>query len=81
MRQAGESSSAALVAEFTAAVELVGARVEYAEIRDRETLEAVERLDGRALLAVAVWIGEVRLIDNAIIERGMPARLAAGGGR
>jgi pantoate--beta-alanine ligase len=78
---AGESSSAALVAEFTAAVELVGARVEYAEIRDPETLEAVERLEVRALFAAAVWIGEVRLIDNAIIERGMPARLTAGGGR
>jgi pantoate--beta-alanine ligase len=67
---AGESDPAALVGEFTAAVELVGARVEYAEIRDPETLEAVERLGERALLAVAVWIGEVRLIDNAIIERG-----------
>jgi pantoate--beta-alanine ligase len=78
----GESLPAALVAEFTAAVELVGGRVEYAEIRDPETLEAVERLDGRAaLIAVAVWIGDVRLIDNAIIEHGAPARAAAGGTR
>jgi pantoate--beta-alanine ligase len=80
----GEFDPAALVAEFTAEVEPVGGRVEYAEIRDPETLEAVERLDGRALLAVAVWIGEVRLIDNAIlersnapVERGVPASLAA----
>jgi pantoate--beta-alanine ligase len=77
----GESDPAVLVAEFTAAVEMVGGRVEYAEIRDPETLEAVERLGGRALLAVAVWIGEVRLIDNAIIERGTLARVAAGGTR
>ena len=78
---AGESAAGVLVAEFTAAVEPVGARVEYAEIRDPETLDAVERLERRALLAVAVWIGEVRLIDNAIVERGAPARLAAGGRR
>ncbi len=46
-----------------------------------ETLEAVERLEGRALLALAVWIGDVRLIDNAILERGgATLRLAAGGG-
>ncbi len=55
--------------------------MEYAEIRDRETLEAVERLDGRALLALAVWIGDVRLIDNAILECGAPMRAAAGGTR
>jgi len=85
---AGELDPAALVGEFTAAVEVVGARVEYAEIRDPDTLEAVERLEERALLAVAVWIGEVRLIDNAIIERGntilersMPASLVTRVGR
>jgi pantoate--beta-alanine ligase len=85
---AGELDPAALVAEFTAALELVGARVEYAEIRDPETLEPVERLEERALLAVAVWIGDVRLIDNAIIERGSviihqgtPAGLATRVGR
>jgi pantoate--beta-alanine ligase len=78
---AGESSPAALVAEFSAAAADAGARVEYAEIREAETLEAVERLDGSALLAVAVWIGDVRLIDNAIIDAGVPAQAAAGGAR
>ena len=85
---AGEIDPAALVAEFTARVEQVGARIEYAELRDPETLEAVERLEERALLAVAVWIGGVRLIDNAVIERGnviverrTPASLAPRVGR
>jgi pantoate--beta-alanine ligase len=78
---AGEAAAAALVAEFTAVAERVGGRVEYAEIRDPETLEELDRLESRALLAVAVWFGDVRLIDNAILERGAPARLAAGGTR
>jgi pantoate--beta-alanine ligase len=78
---AGEGAPAALVAEFTAVAELAGGRVEYAEIRDPETLEELDRLDTRALLAVAVWFGDVRLIDNAILERGVPVRLAAGGTR
>jgi pantoate--beta-alanine ligase len=77
----GEADPAALVAEFTSEVGDGGARVEYAEIRHPETLEAVPRLDDHALLAVAVWIGDVRLIDNDILERGPAPRLEAGGER
>jgi pantoate--beta-alanine ligase len=75
---AGEGDPAALTAEFTREIEDAGARMEYAEIRHPETLEVLPRLEDRALLAVAVWVGDVRLIDNAILERGRPPRLAAG---
>ena len=44
------------------------ARVDYIEIVDRESLVPLKRLTGQILVAVAVYIGEVRLIDNAIIE-------------
>jgi len=44
------------------------ARLEYAELRDPETLEEIVTLAGRARLAVAVWVGDVRLIDNCAIE-------------
>ena len=47
-----------------------GARVEYAEIRDPETLEEVAELDAPALLGLAVWIGDVRLIDNLLLVPG-----------
>jgi len=77
----GEGDPARLVAEFARAIEGAGARVEYAELRHPETLAEVLRLEGRALFAVAVWVGDVRLIDNAIIERAAPARRAAGGDR
>jgi len=46
------------------------ARLEYAELRDPETLEEVVELDAPALLGVAVWVGEVRLIDNRLIVPG-----------
>jgi pantoate--beta-alanine ligase len=46
------------------------ARVEYAEIRDPETLEEVVELDAPALLGLAVWIGDVRLIDNVLLVPG-----------
>jgi pantoate--beta-alanine ligase len=77
----GEADSAALVAEFTSEVGDAGARVEYAEIRHPETLDVVSRLEDRALFAVAVWIGGVRLIDNDILERDQAPRLEAGGER
>ncbi len=78
---AGEGDPAVLIAEFRDEVGSSGMRVEYAEIRDPHTLEEVSRVEGRALVAVAVWVGDVRLIDNAIIERGRTPRLAAGGER
>ncbi len=40
-------------------------RPEYMEIVDPETLEPVERVERDARLLVAVWVGDVRLIDNA----------------
>ncbi|RKX31418.1 MAG: pantoate--beta-alanine ligase, partial [Verrucomicrobia bacterium] len=43
-------------------------RVIYAALVDTETLEPLrEIVPGRSLLAVAVWVDEVRLVDNIII--------------
>jgi pantoate--beta-alanine ligase len=44
------------------------ARVDYIEIVDRESLVPLKRLTGHILIAIAVYIGKVRLIDNAIIK-------------
>lgn len=65
----GESDPARLVAAFRRDVETAGLRVEYAELRDPETLEPLARLGHEALFAVAVWAAEVRLIDNTILRR------------
>jgi pantoate--beta-alanine ligase len=43
------------------------ARLEYAEIRDPETLDEVAEVSTPALLALAVWVGSVRLIDNQML--------------
>ena len=40
------------------------ARIDYLELVDAETLQAVEGLERPAILAVAVFYGEVRLIDH-----------------
>ena len=45
-----------------------GVRVEYATLCHPETLEDVTQLSGPTLLAIAAWVGEVRLIDNRVLQ-------------
>lgn len=46
------------------------ARIDYIAVADNETLEPVEKIgENEVLLAVAVFFGEVRLIDNVILNR------------
>ena len=69
MADSGVRSADRLIAEVT---HLLGARrrvrVIYVSIVDRSTMEAVrEVLPGKALLAIAVWVDEIRLIDNTLL--------------
>lgn len=43
------------------------ARIEYIEIVDRDTLWPVANVDRECRLALAVWFGNVRLIDNIAV--------------
>jgi pantoate--beta-alanine ligase len=47
--------------------ELQGVRVDYAEVVDPDTLLPVANACGRALIAVAAWVGTTRLIDNVLV--------------
>jgi len=44
------------------------ARIDYVSVNDAETLKPLEEISGKVLLAVAVWIGSTRLIDNVVVE-------------
>lgn len=48
---------------------------EYAEIRDARTLARIDRVEGAAVLAVAVKFGKTRLIDNIILCPGTKSNL------
>ncbi|MBW1675966.1 MAG: pantoate--beta-alanine ligase, partial [Deltaproteobacteria bacterium] len=39
-------------------------KIDYVTVCDPETLEDVDRVDGPTLMALAVWVGKTRLIDN-----------------
>jgi len=43
-------------------------KIDYISIVNERTLEELSLIDGKALAAVAVWIGNTRLIDNIILE-------------
>lgn len=43
------------------------AKVDYVEVVDWSTLEPVETIDREVLVAIAVFIGKTRLIDNVIV--------------
>ncbi|MDQ6912438.1 MAG: pantoate--beta-alanine ligase [Verrucomicrobiota bacterium] len=63
--QLGEEDAAAVVRQVREEIEAAPlARVDYVEAVNAETLRPVERLSVNTLLAVAVFSGKTRLIDN-----------------
>jgi pantoate--beta-alanine ligase len=69
MVESGECRSDRLVAEAT---HLLGehrrVRIIYASVVDRCTMEPVrDVIPGKAIMAIAAWVDEVRLIDNIVL--------------
>lgn len=65
----GERDAAKLVAAMSAHIAAQPlARIDYVEAVDGVTMEPVETLQGTVLVAMAVYIGKTRLIDNFIAE-------------
>jgi len=65
----GEAQSAVIVEKMKKIIEKEPlAVIEYADIRDSQTLAPVKRVEGPAVAAVAVRIGRTRLIDNRVLE-------------
>jgi len=67
---AGEKDALRLQKEIIRFIqtEVPGARIDYAEIVNPKTLDNIKRIEGTTLVALAVFIGSTRLIDNALIE-------------
>ena len=67
----GERSGGRLEILVRSTIELEPrARVDYVNVIDADTLEHLDRLDERPILiAVAVYVGKTRLIDNTILNK------------
>jgi len=68
---AGERSPASLLGAARAALDAVAIELDYLELVDPDTFEPLGQLERPALLAIAAYVGEARLIDNVMLE---PAR-------
>jgi len=67
--RAGERSAAALVAAAREVIEAAPlARIDYVELRDADSLEPLEHLSRPPVLALAVFFGAPRLIDNTLLR-------------
>jgi len=67
----GESRAAAVLGRARAEIAAEArVRLEYAELRDPHTLAEVARVEAPTLLALAAWVGGVRLIDNRVLVPG-----------
>ena len=67
----GERDAAVILKEMRDIIEAEPlARIDYVEMTDADSIETVTRAEGRTLVAVAVYIGATRLIDNFMIDAG-----------
>jgi pantoate--beta-alanine ligase len=56
----------ALMRETLAAEPL--AQMQYVSCADYDTLEELDKVSGKALLSMAVFVGKTRLIDNVVLD-------------
>lgn len=65
----GERKSSALVAAASEVLSGSDAfRVEYLEVVDPDRIAATDVADERSVMAIAAWLGPVRLIDNIVLS-------------
>jgi len=69
LMRSGERDAAKIIAAMTDMIKAKpNARVDYISIVDTKNLKDVSRISGEALIALAVFMGKTRLIDNIIVK-------------
>jgi len=68
LREAGVTDAKEIIAAMREILtQIPGGQIEYVEIVDAETLEKVDQIKGKVLVAAAVKLGPARLIDNILL--------------
>lgn len=71
--QSGEREAEKIISGMRTIIkEAPSAKIDYVSIVDTEGLRDVKHVKGEVLIALAVWIGKTRLIDNIIVNLGQP---------
>lgn len=71
---AGQHEAEVLTTCMSEIINQSGGRIDYIEIIDAETLDPVAVIKGRVLIALAVFFGPTRLIDNLLIDLIKPEK-------
>jgi len=67
--EAGERDAESLIRDARALIEATsGSRIDYLAIVDFDRLQPLIRIEGKVLIALAVYFGSTRLIDNVILD-------------
>ena len=67
--QSGERRASVVISEMTQMIQTATeGRIDYIEIVRTSDLQPIETLEGRVAIALAVYFGKARLIDNIILE-------------
>lgn len=65
--ESGETDAEAVKAAITSEIETEPlAKIDYVDVVDFDTISKIEKIEGSVLVAIAVYIGKTRLIDNFI---------------
>lgn len=64
----GQTQTASLIEVMRQIIEQQGGQIDYISIVDPDTLAPLARIEQKALIALAVYMGKTRLIDNMLIE-------------
>ena len=68
--EAGETDAQAVRKAITQEIEKEPmAKIDYVDVVDFDTITPIEIIQGSVLVAIAVYIGKTRLIDNFIVEK------------
>ncbi|MGB2866379.1 MAG: pantoate--beta-alanine ligase [Sedimentisphaerales bacterium] len=71
MIDAGTIQTRQIIAEMQKILQQIpSGQIEYISIVDAETLDSIDKIEGKVLAAVAVKVGPARLIDNILVDAG-----------
>jgi pantoate--beta-alanine ligase len=68
--EAGERDAGAIIKELQDIIAVQrSTKIDYIKICDANTMEDIDTIDRESVLALAVWVGSTRLIDNYVFGR------------
>jgi len=64
----GKKDAAYIIGQMRKMLASVATKIDYISIVDLKTLKDVKTIKGKVLIALAVWVGRTRLIDNIVVR-------------